>query len=290
MGILESTVVSLGWLKTLADMMKISLFVLAAQASAIVPVQSGEPLLHNLLVPPSYVHQLLLPSADILIHIAWERRPPHHRFLPSVDVKTEEVVFTFVACFAHTLVVIYVEFFRHKYPNFDVVVLLGLWCIVVPFYRLAIYYQAPSRRPKLWWFHHTVEEFAMRLHFCWLTGAAAFAAIDTVQFLRGDYLSFTVYAGVMAGLLALAFKTYSSTHDPAVAVIATWFIVGLVNTESTFSGDVQETFEKLQTIAMAVKPVFALMVSVDVFQFLLGCVGLHAVPACCFLALTLHRS
>lgn len=51
------------------------------------------------------------------------------------------------------------------------------------------------------WFHRTLNEFAMRLYFYYLTGAVTFAIIDTLQYLNNEivvyaYLRSNTGAGV----------------------------------------------------------------------------------------------
>ncbi|KAI9989195.1 hypothetical protein PInf_019334 [Phytophthora infestans] len=140
---------------------------------------------------------------------------------------------------------------------------------MLPLYRLATYYQIPARRPECWWLHCTLNELTLRLFFCRLTCLVIVTVIDILQDLNGEYFSFTTYAFIMGGLLGLAAQAYLSTHDPAVAIVATWCIVGLANTKVTFGGNAQETIEKLQVIAVAVTPLFPLMVFGDAFHFLL---------------------
>ncbi|GMF11351.1 unnamed protein product [Phytophthora lilii] len=110
------------------------------------------------------------------------------------------------------------------------------WLIMFPFYRLAMNHQAPSIQCEPWWIYDTLNEFSMRLYFCWLTGATIFSIIDTLQNFSGSYLSLTVFTYLVAELLTLVFKAYSSSRDLAVATVA---IVGLSNREPYFNDAAQ---------------------------------------------------
>ncbi|EEY65155.1 uncharacterized protein PITG_16350 [Phytophthora infestans T30-4] len=147
------------------------------------------------------------------------------------------------------------------------IALLFVWCGSLPFYLvLSRSYRAPNTLVDVIIF--TLGEFSVRLYFTWLTGAVIFGVLDTLQYLHGDYFSYTVYVQLMGAMLALAFGLYMQSRDPVVALMATWFLVGLAYRKCTFEGDAKETFEKLQTAALVIKPVFLLVLIFDAVRSL----------------------
>ncbi|GMG14973.1 unnamed protein product [Phytophthora fragariaefolia] len=136
------------------------------------------------------------------------------------------------------------------------------WCGLLPFY-LVLNRRHPIPNTKLDVIIFTLGELFVRLHFTWLTGALLFAVLDVAQYLHGDFFSYVVYSHVMGGMLALALAAYMQGRDPVVALMTTWFLVGLANRRCTFNGTTQETFGKLQTAATVMKPVFLLVLIVD---------------------------
>ncbi|KAG2999794.1 hypothetical protein PC116_g4605 [Phytophthora cactorum] len=147
------------------------------------------------------------------------------------------------------------------------IALFFVWCGSLPFYLVL---DRPHRAPNtlLDVIIFTLGELSVRLYFTWLTGAVVFGVLDTVQYLHGDYFSYTVYVQLLGAMLALAFGAYIQCRDPVVALMATWFLVGLANGKGTYEGDAKETFEKLQTAATVIKPVFLLVLIIDAVRSL----------------------
>ncbi|KAG3115561.1 hypothetical protein PI125_g5427 [Phytophthora idaei] len=147
------------------------------------------------------------------------------------------------------------------------IALFFVWCGSLPFYLVL---DRPHRAPNtlLDVIIFTLGELSVRLYFTWLTGAVVFGVLDAVQYLHGDYFSYTVYVQLLGAMLALAFGAYIQCRDPVVALMATWFLVGLANGKGTYEGDAKETFEKLQTAATVIKPVFLLVLIIDAVRSL----------------------
>ncbi|KAG7391528.1 hypothetical protein PHYPSEUDO_004598 [Phytophthora pseudosyringae] len=147
------------------------------------------------------------------------------------------------------------------------IALFFVWCGSLPFYLvLNRRYRAPNTLLDVIIF--TLGELSVRLYFTWLTGAVIFGVLDAVQYLHGDFFGYVVYIQLMGVLLALAFGAYIQSRDPVVALMATWFLVGLAYRKCSFDGDAKDTFEKLQTAALVVKPVFLLVLIIDALRSL----------------------
>jgi hypothetical protein len=140
--------------------------------------------------------------------------------------------------------------------------LVLMWSGVLPFY-LVLGRRCPVPRTAFDVVSVTLGELSVRLYFTWISGAVLFALLDEVQGLYGDYFSFATYAQLMGGMLAMTLGAYLQGRDPVVALMATWFVVGLANRRDSFDGDTRETFERLQNAATVIKSVFLMVLIID---------------------------
>ncbi|KAE8990922.1 hypothetical protein PR003_g21509 [Phytophthora rubi] len=145
-------------------------------------------------------------------------------------------------------------------------ILQPIWCTTMPYYV-----ELESRcqwriQNALDSIEFTMHKLSLRLWFVWLTAAVSFSVLNILQRIHGDYFSFTVYANLMGLFIAVAIAAYIQTRDPAVTLVATWFFVGLAWRETGLKGDAEETFEKLQTVASVIAPIFAVVLVLDSAQ------------------------
>ncbi|KAG6611274.1 uncharacterized protein IUM83_12622 [Phytophthora cinnamomi] len=140
------------------------------------------------------------------------------------------------------------------------ILLVAQWCLVLPFYLATTPLQCESEELI---YHVILDELAMSLYFHWPSATAFFAVIDVVQSYHSAYFSFQVYTYLLVVLLALVVRVHDSNHDPTVAISAAWVLHGLICSPKQFEGEMLETVETLQDIAVAVVAVFTLMVFGD---------------------------
>ncbi|CAH0475396.1 unnamed protein product [Peronospora belbahrii] len=110
-------------------------------------------------------------------------------------------------------------------------------------------------------------EFSVRLYFGWVSAGFVFGIADVMQYMHAAYFGFSVYAVLLGALLVLAFSTYVHGRDPVVGLVVMWALIGFISRHSTFSGDTEEVFEKLQAVAIVFAPVFTVLLFIDSVQY-----------------------
>ncbi|KAF4321675.1 hypothetical protein JM18_001362 [Phytophthora kernoviae] len=214
----------------------------------------------NPLAPPAYVFWIWLPVYLFLsATVATDRFYPTYSFYLTADDPSFLRQWFQLACLANMVWVALDMWF--SWIHLATFALAVLWCTVLPLYLFVV--RHPTPRYSQAWVYYFASEFSIRLYFGWLSADVIFGITDALQYLRGGYFGFTVYAILLGALLVLAFGTYVHGRDPVVGLVVTWVLVGLVFKHTTFPGDTQEVFEKLQAVAMVVAPVFPMLVFID---------------------------
>ncbi|KAL4144223.1 hypothetical protein PRNP1_013362 [Phytophthora ramorum] len=221
--------------------------------------------LYNLLAPPTYVLSVSLPLLMCFnFGVAIGPKSTVGSFIAryTTPASREPLFLSSALCLASVSATMWEALMLYGKRHLATLALVVMWCGSFPFYLvLSRCYRAPNTLVDVAIF--TLGELSVRLFFTWLTGAVAFAVLDEIQYLYGAFFSYIVYAQLMGGILALALGTYTQGRDPVVALMATWFLVGLAHRKCAFEGETKETFEKLKTAATVVKPVFLLLLIID---------------------------
>lgn len=219
---------------------------------------------NNPLAPPTYVFCIWVPIYLFTGATAITDRffPTYSFYLTAEDSSFLRQWFQ-LACLANMAWVALDMWF--SWVHLATFALAVLWCTVLPLYLFVV--RHPTPRYSQAWVYYFASEFSVRLYFGWLSADVIFGIADVLQYLKGAYFGFTVYAVLLGALLVLAFGTYVHGRDPVVGLVVTWALIGLVFKRTTFPGDTQEVFEKLQAVAMVVAPVFPFLVLIDSVRY-----------------------
>uniref|UniRef100_A0AAV1UGG8 Uncharacterized protein n=1 Tax=Peronospora matthiolae TaxID=2874970 RepID=A0AAV1UGG8_9STRA len=218
----------------------------------------------NPLAPPAYVFYIWIPIYIFMgITVIVDRFYPTYSFYSTSDDPTFLRQWFQLACLANMSWVILDKWF--SWIHMATFALGVLWCAVLPLYLFIV--RHPTPRFSKTWIYYFGSEFSVRLYFGWLSADFIFGLADVMQYLHDTYFGFSVYAALLGALLVLAFATYVHGRDPVVGLVVTWSLLGLLLKHSTFPGDTQEVFEKLQAVAIVVVPVFPILVLIDAVRY-----------------------
>eukprot|EP00644_Phytophthora_capsici_P010181 jgi/Phyca11/120488/e_gw1.41.223.1 len=231
------------------------------------PEGSNDPKeLNNLLVPPDNVlrvamNMLLCFLFSILMAPKATTGSFIERYSTGEDNELQLNLAAFVANISTGLWMIS-KLFQWRY--LAIIAFVFIWCGSLP-----IYLALNQKRPRVNTCRDALiiycEQLSVRLYFTWLTGAVIFGLLDVAQYIHGSIFSYDVYAGVMVIALTVVFVTYGRTQDPAVAIMALWFLCQIIDREGVFEGDddAKETFEKLLPVANIMAYVLSFIVMID---------------------------
>ncbi|KAJ0389421.1 hypothetical protein ATCC90586_011657 [Pythium insidiosum] len=154
---------------------------------------------------------------------------------------------------------------RWLWINVATVDLLLSLLAVAPIYLFLTRESLDSRVPSSWR-RYLASALAIRMYFAWMCAAVVLCFTMTLQDFHGAYLSFGVYAMMVALLVVIALIGVMYGNDPVIGLVVVWALVGLAAKKSTVPGDTQTTLEWLQAAAVVAAPVVGVMIVISLFH------------------------
>ncbi|CAH0519720.1 unnamed protein product [Peronospora belbahrii] len=218
----------------------------------------------NPLSPPVYVFYIWIPIYVFSgITVITDRFYPNYSFYLTSDDPSFLRQWFQLSCLANISWVVLDKWFI--WVHMATFALGVLWCTILPLYLFVV--RHPTRRYSQTWVYYLCSEFSVRLYFGWVSAGFVFGIADVMQYMHAAYFGFSVYAVLLGALLVLAFSTYVHGRDPVVGLVVMWALIGFISRHSTFSGDTEEVFEKLQAVAIVFAPVFTVLLFIDSVQY-----------------------